>query len=141
MHWDEDGLPKAGSAGSRLGARPTYAEDEIDPEDRIKPGDTIKRDIEVSIDGLVRPGTGGMSAFSPPVDNIPPHRRPPKHDDGDDPRYEVYELEADDLPDELHCRIDPYNHTRHVFIEPAWEMTFEEYQQALHATRGLWHPV
>jgi hypothetical protein len=141
MLWNGDGLPKVGSTGSRLGARPNYAETEIDPEDRIRPGDAIKTDIDVSADGLVQPGTGGMSAFSHPVDNIPPHRRPPKHHDGDAPRYEVYELETDDLPGELDYRIDPHNPTRHVFIEPTREMTFEEYQQALHTTRSLWRPV
>ncbi len=140
MHWDPDGLPKVGSAGTRLGARPEYSEEDIDPEDRIKPGDKIVLDIKVSADGWVQPESGGMSAFFHPVDNIPPHRLPPKHG-GDDPKYEVYELETDDLPDELRCRPVPHNQARHVFIEPAWEMTFEEYQEALHATRGLWHPV
>lgn len=141
MHWDQDGLPKIGSAGSRLGARPEYPEEDIDPEDRIKPGDRIVLDIKVSAGGLVQPETGGMSAFLPPVDNIPSHRRPPKHADGDDPKYEVYELETDNLPDELRCRAVPHNPTRHVFVEPAREMTFEEYQQALHATRDMWRPV
>jgi len=47
-------------------------------------------------------------------------------------------LETDDLPDELQERIDPYNSERHVFIEPARVMSFEEYQQALYATRMLW---
>jgi hypothetical protein len=135
-----DGLPKVGETGSRLGARPQYFEDDIDPEDRIRPGDRIIRDISVSEEGLVQPRTGGMSAFFHPVDNLPPHRRPPKHG-GDDPRYEVYELETDDLPEELQIRIDPYNERRHVFIEPAREMTFEEYQKTLHATRDLWHTV
>jgi hypothetical protein len=135
-----DGLPKVGSAGSKLGARPGYAEDEIDPEDRIRPGDAIRPDIPVSEDGLVQPGTGGMSTALPPIDNLPPHRRPPKHG-GDDPSYEVYELETHELPHELRARVDPTGPARHVFIEPAWEMSFEEYQQALHATRGLWCPV
>jgi hypothetical protein len=81
-----------------------------------------------------------MSAFFHPIDNLPPHRRPPKHG-GDEPRCEIYEIETDDLPEELRIRIDPYNETRHVFIEPAREMTFEEYQQTLHATRSLWRPV
>lgn len=137
---DRDNLPKVGNTGSKLGARPNYSEDDIDPQDRIRPGDTIKRDISVSSDGLVQPGSGGMSAFFYPVDNLPPHRRPPKCG-GDDPKYEVYELDTEDLPDELRVRIDPYNETRHVFIEPSWEMAFEEYQQALHATRSLWRPV
>lgn len=140
MRPDRDGLPKVGSAGSRLGARPGYAEDELDPADRIRPGDYIRPDIRVSAEGLVQPGTGGMSTAMPPIDNLPPHRRPPKHG-GDDRRYEVYELETDDLPDELRERVDPHVPERHVFIEPAREMSFEAYQQALHSTRALWRPV
>jgi hypothetical protein len=140
MRPDTDGMPEVGSAGSKLGARPGYAEDEIDPEDRTRPGDYIRPDIRVSAKGLVQPGTGGMSTAMPPIDNLPPHRRPPKHG-GDDSRCEVYELETGDLPDELRERVDPHGPERHVFIEPAREMSFEAYQQALHSTRALWRPV
>jgi hypothetical protein len=135
-----DGLPKVGPAGSKLGVRPGYAEEEIDPEDRIKPGDHIEPDIRVNTEGLVQPETGGMSVALPPVGNLVPHRRPPKHG-GDDPSYEVYELETDDLPDELQVRPDPAGPTRHAFIEPAREMSIEDYQLALGATRGLWRAV
>jgi hypothetical protein len=135
-----DGLPRVGNSGSKLGARPDYAENDIHPEDRIRSGDSIRLDIRVSADGLVQPNTGGISVALPPASNLPPHRRPPKHE-GDDPSYEVYELETNDLPDELRARVDPRGPTRHVFIEPAWEMSFEEYQQALHATRSLWRLV
>ena len=140
MRRDADGLPKVGSTGSSLGARPGYAEGEIDPEDRIRPGDYIRPDIPVSAEGLVQPGTGGMSTAMPPIDNLPPHRRPPKHG-GDDRKCEVYELETGDLPDDLRERIDPRGPERHIFIEPAREMSFEAYQQALHSTRALWRPV
>jgi hypothetical protein len=47
-------------------------------------------------------------------------------------------LDTEDLPAELQERIDPYNSERHVFLEPARAMSFEDYQQALHATRTLW---
>jgi len=137
---DRDGLPKVGNSGSKLGARPEYAEDAIHPDDRIRPGDRITGDIRVDIDGMVQPGTGGISCAMPPIENLPPHRRPPKHG-GDARGYEVYELETDDLPDELRERIDPYGATRHVFIEPAREMSFADYQQALHSTRALWRVV
>ena len=140
MFRDRDGLAKVDRAGSKLGVGQQYTEDDIDPEDRIRPGDNIKPDISVSADGLVQPVTGGMSAFFYPIDNLPPHRRPPKHG-GDEPRYEVYEIETDALPNELRARRDPKGPTRHVFIEPAWEMSFVEYQLALHATRELWRPV
>jgi hypothetical protein len=37
---DRDGLPKVGNTGSKLGARPQYAENDIHPEDRIRRGTT-----------------------------------------------------------------------------------------------------
>lgn len=127
---DEDGLPRVGATGRTLGARPGYPDDPAEPEP----------DIRVSANGNVYPGTGGASAAIPPVANLPPHRRPPKHG-GRDKRSEVYELETDHLPRELRHRIDPNAPTRHVFIEPSRVMSFEEYQHALHSTRGLWHVV
>ncbi len=138
---DRDGLPRVGNTGSKLGARPGYAEDEMHPEDRLGPGDSIWQDIPVSADGMVYPGTGGMSATIPPIDNMPPHRRPPKHGGDERIRNEVYELETDNLPDNLCVRIDPHASERHAFIEPAREMSFEAYQQALHSTRALWRVV
>ena len=127
---DEDGLPRVGSTGRTLGARPGYPGDPAEPEP----------DIHVSASGNVYPETGGVSVAIPPPDNLPPHRRPPKHG-GKDKRLEVYELETGDLPDELEERIDPNNPARHVFIEPSRVMGFEEYQRALHSTRGFWRVV
>jgi hypothetical protein len=125
---DEDGLPQVGSTGKTLGARP------------VDPGSGVAPDIPTGEHGQVNPETGGMSAAIPPPDNLPPHRRPPSHG-GTDRKIALYELETSELPDELQERTDPYNAERHVFIEPAWPMSFEEYQQALHATRGLWRCV
>jgi hypothetical protein len=123
----DNGLPRVGATGRTLGARPGC------------PGAT-RPDIEVNMDGQVIPETGGMSVAMPPADNLPPHRRPPRYG-GLDRKIVLYELETGELPDELRERIDPYNSERHVFIEPAWAMGFEEYQQALHATRSLWRRV
>lgn len=123
---DRDGLPRVGSTARTLGAR--------SPDDHPEP------DIPLGEGANVYPATGGMSTALPPPNNLPPHRRPPKHG-GWDKKLELYELETDELPDELEERIDPYNPTRHVFIEPSRVMSFEEYQQALHATRVLWRPV
>lgn len=139
---DKDKLPKIGATGRTLGARPGYAEDEIDPEDALKPGDAVRPDIRISEEGIVRPSTGGMSVALPPLTNLRPHRRPPKHGGAKaGKKLEVYELETDELPEELHCRRDPYGFDVHAFIEPRWEMSFEEYQQALHNTRALWRIV
>ncbi len=127
---DEDGWPRVGSTGRTLGARPGYPDDPEEPEP----------DIRVDEDGIVYPGTGGMSVAMPPMENLRPHRRPPKHGGGDK-KLEVYELETDGLPDELQARADPYGPTVHAFFEPAYEMSFDEYQSALHFTRELWRIV
>ena len=127
---DEDGLPRVGSTARTLGARPGYPDDPPD----------LRPDIHISAAGNVYPETGGASTAIPPPDNLPPHRRPPKHG-GTDKRLELYELETNDLPEELEERIDPNNPTRHVFIEPSRVMEFEEYQHALHSTRGFWRVV
>ncbi len=135
-----DGLPKVGPKASNLGVRPNYTEQEIDPEDRIKPGDRVVLDIDVDANGMVQPGMGGMSTNFPPMDNIPPHRRPPKHG-GDDPDYEIYELDTKDLPEGLTIRKVPHNPERQAYVEPAREMSINEYQHLLEDTRALWTRV
>ncbi len=127
---DENSLPRVGSTGRTLGARPGYPGDPEEPEP----------DIRVGEDGIVYPETGGASVAIPPVENRRPHRRPPKHG-GRDKKLEVYELETDRLHDELRARVDPLGPTVHAFIEPAYEMSFDEYQHALHSTRELWSIV
>lgn len=127
---DEDGLPRVGSTGRTLGARPGYPSDPAEPEP----------DIHVSAAGNVYPDSGGASVAIPPMENLRPHRRPPKYG-GKDKKLEVYSLETDDLPEELLIRVDPLGPTVHAFIEPARVMNFDEYQRALHATRGLWQIV
>jgi len=127
---DEDGLPRVGSTGRTLGARPGYPDDPEEPES----------DIRIDEDGIVCPEAGGASVAIPPVENLRPHRRPPKHG-GTDKKVEVYELETDELPDKLQARADPRGPTVHAFIEPAYEMSFDEYQRALHATRAQWYIV
>src|SRR5919199_3345781 len=105
---DENGWPRVGSTGRTLGARPGYPEDPKEPEP----------DIHVDSNGVVYPETGGASVAIPPMKNLPPHRRPPKHG-GRDKKLEVYELETDTLPDELRARRDPFGPNVHAFIEPA----------------------
>lgn len=122
---DEDGLPKIGNTGRTLGVRPQFPKDS---------------DIKINADGTVSPQTGGMSVAEGKPSNLPPHRRSPKHD-GRDKKLAVFELETDDLPDELSCRSDTYGVGVHAFVEPAWTMNFGKYQQALHNTRALWSIV
>lgn len=121
-----DGLPVVGDTGTTLGAR---------PERENAPADT-----EIHADGTVRPYAGGMSTSPPPVTNLQPHRRPKKHG-GRGKGIEVFELDTDDLPDELRARPDPGAPERHVLIEPSRAMGFEEYQRALHSTRVLWRQL
>ena len=127
---DEDGLPRTGATGRTLGARPGYPDDPKEPPP----------DISVDANGIVYPETGGMSVAIPPMKNLPPHRRPPKHGGGGR-KLEVYELETDELPIELRVRVDPFGPTVHAFIEPAYRMSFDEYQRALHTTHEIWHIV
>lgn len=127
MRADEDGLPRFGESGRYLGARPSL------------PGREPDGDIPATEDGAVHPGTGGMSVSPPPVDNLPPHRRPPEYGGtGKDP---VFELETDGLSGDLRYRPDPYSPARHGFIEPSRAMSFEEYRQAIFDTRILWRAV
>jgi hypothetical protein len=122
----DDGSPRLGPTPKTLGARPAGP----DGEDG---------DIPVGEDGMVRPGTGGMSVSPYPPSNIVPFRRPPEHG-GTAKKFRLYEIETDELPEELVARDDPHREG-HVFIEPAREMSFEDYQSALESTEDLWKAV
>lgn len=91
--------------------------------------------------GLVGSGAGGVSVSPASPENLPRHRRPPQFcGTGKDP---IFELETDDLPEELAYRPDPDNPRKHGFIEPTQNtlLSFERYQQLIHETRGLWRLV
>lgn len=133
MRPDEDGQPRVGDRGTTLGVRPGY------PDEPDKPNEPDP-DIRIDTNGNVFPEVGGASVAIPPIENLRPHLRPPKHG-GRNKKVEVYELETDELPDELRVRLDPFGPEVHAFIEPAYEMSFGAYQDALHATRDLWRVV
>jgi hypothetical protein len=117
MKRSQAGLPKTGASARTLGARANI-------------------DIPVDEDERVEPDVGGMSVSPPPPDNLPYHRRPPEFGGtGKDP---IWELDTDELPEDLSYRPDPDNPEGHGFIEPSHPMPFEEYQRALHETRGRW---
>jgi hypothetical protein len=117
MKVGEDGLPKTGASARTLGAR-------------------CNIDIPIDEDGFVELGMDGMSVSPPPPENLPEHRRPPEFGGvGKDP---LWELDTDELPEELYYRPDPDNPEGHGYIAPSRRMTFEEYQRAIHGTRGLW---
>lgn len=117
MMEDEDGLPKIGATSRCLGARPGV-------------------DIRVFDSGSVFSTLQGMSVSPAPPENLPHHRRPPEFDGtGKDP---VFAMDTDELPEEMEYLSDPKKPATHGFIRPAYTMTFEHYQRALHETRELW---
>lgn len=122
-----DGLPLTGPTARTLGARRPDGGKEGDLPVR-EPGD------------MVRPGTGGMSVSPPPADNLPPFRRPPEYG-GIAKKIALYEMDTDELPENLRARPDPENPERHVLIEPAFNMSFDEYERALEGTRALWRSL
>jgi hypothetical protein len=101
----------------------------------------VRRDVDIPVskDDTVEPETGGMSVSPPPITNLHPLRLP--RELGGLGKDSVFELETDELPDELTYRPDPNNPEGHGFIEPSHQMVFEYYERAIHATRGLWRPV
>ena len=118
MRTAEDGLPEIGETGRYLGVR-------------------MDVDVPGGEAGLVEPGTGGMSVVPLPVTNLARHRLP--RELGGTGRDPVFELDTDELPEELNYRPDPENPEGHGFLEPSRRMSFEEYQQAVYSTRVLWH--
>jgi RHS repeat-associated protein len=116
MKSDGKGVPELGASKRTLGAMPDV-------------------DIPV-VSGYVSPGTGGLSVSPGSPYNLPSHRRPPEFGGtGKDP---VWGIRPCDLGLDLSYRPDPFNPSKHGFIEPSRPMKFNEYQDALGATRWLW---
>ena len=117
---ESDGLPEIGETGRYLGVRPDV-------------------DIPVGQDGFVEPETGGMSVVPPPPTNLARHRLPRElSGTGKDT---VFELDTNELPEELVYRPDPDNPEGHGFIEPSHRMSFGDYRRLVHETRSLWRPL
>ena len=111
----------------------------------VRPGE-----IPVAADGLVYPGTGGMSV-APDWQELPPHLIPkrlqPLAPKARGPgSFTCWALGAGPFvagtvaPD-LVLRPDPKDPTRHGFIEPTHPMTPDEYQTALAATLDQWKRI
>jgi hypothetical protein len=117
MRGTEDGSPDLGSSASKLGARPGV-------------------DIPVDENGMVQPETGGMSVNESPT-GMPEFRRPPSFG-GSGKGLNMYRISSCDLGDNLQYVPDSGGHG---FLEPASEMSFEEYAQSLAETASSWIEV
>jgi len=96
----------------------------------------VRPDIDILVDefGDVEPGEG-MSVSPDSLSNLPEHRRPMSAGgSGKDP---IWEIESDELPAPLSYRPDDEDPT-HGFIEPAWPMGLDDFEEALAETRDFW---
>ena len=117
---DEDGRPTVDASARTLGARPLI-------------------DVPGDASDAVDPGTGGMSVSIGVPDGLPAHRRPAGFGgSGVDP---VFAIDVAELGPDLHWRADQDGPSGHGFVEPVRRMAFNDYQQALWATRSRWHRV
>jgi hypothetical protein len=111
-----DGLPEVGDTFARLGVRPT--------------GPGRQGDVRAATPSdPVRPGEGGMSVAADSPNNLPAHMRKPAA------RHPVWEIDSADLGDGLIASAagPPHHH-----IEPDREMTLDELQSLIAATRTRW---
>lgn len=117
---DDDGLPRVDASARTLGARPS---------------------IDVPGDGAddVDPGMGGMSVAIGAAHFLPEHRRPTNlGGSGADP---VFMIEAGELGPDLRVRADEDGPSGHGFVEPVFRMGFDDYQEAIWASRPGWQRV
>ncbi|WP_456238716.1 Tse2 family ADP-ribosyltransferase toxin [Paraburkholderia antibiotica] len=114
MKTGSDGLPVAEPTARGLGARPDV-------------------DIPVGSDGMVHPGTGGISVAPGSAANLPPHRRPASM--GGTGKDCACMLNTTSLPDSLKYVQDSASHGT---IQPSTSMSLSDYQAALASTRDKW---
>lgn len=119
MRQAADGFPETDANGRTLGVRPG--------------------DIPIDPQGMVRPGTDGMSVAPDDPMSLPEWRRPPEL--GGTANHPVFQIPQSSLGPDLQYRADPANPTAHGFVEPSRAMTFDQYQGALWATRKRWSRV
>lgn len=121
---DEDGKPKVGPSARELGVR-------------------RDNDITPSPEGIVEPGTGGMSVSTGNMWSIPPHRRPRPMGNGSSgpPVDVVYRAQVEAICQmRLQVREDlPEIH--HALVEPSVAMQYLEFVNLLECTRNDWDKV
>lgn len=130
----EGNLPLVGhEKGDTLGVR-----------EKIMKGDKEEGDIK-PVNGMVHPGTGGMSV-APGKADLPPHLIPKqyrdKYPDARRSKPDAFpwrmgegEFQAGPLCDGLQLRPED---TTHGFVEPDKAMPLHEYRGAIEATRAEW---
>jgi hypothetical protein len=105
----------------------------------VRPGVGPRTDIPVDDEGLVAPGTGGMSVT--PDDPMRMLERTPwllPKSLGGKGRYPLWSIAEREIGPGLVYRSDPDDPYRHGFIEPARRVPFVEYQELIEGTRDLW---
>lgn len=98
-------------------------------------GARVPADINVTMDGMVRPASGGMSVTFGDPRHLPPHLRPATY--GGRGRNPLWRIQAGDFGPHLRIRIDPDNE-HHGLVEPARTMSWEEYRSHLASSRRAW---
>jgi hypothetical protein len=124
MTKSDGGTPKLGDTKRTLGA---------------KPGSGAKDDILPDAKGMVHPRSGGMSVSPDSPRNLPDFRR--GSDWGGSGKDPTWEMNTRELPDGLSYRPDPANPKGHGFVEPSRSMPFQEYQDLIQGTAGIWRIV
>ncbi len=98
----------------------------------VRPGDDIPVDDEYEVE----PFTGGMSVTPHSPEGLPFFRRPPGHGGtGKDP---VWVLESAELGEGLIFRPDDHSPETHGFVEPAYRMRLDDYEDLLALTHNAW---
>jgi hypothetical protein len=122
---DVDGFPKAGRSARMLGVR-------------------VPEDIVPDENGLVSPGSGGMSVAPGSEWNVPNHRRPRGMKNGSTgnagDRMFAW-LETLIPTDKLKVRADREYPDTHVYVEPAIMIKLTQYESDLADTRTDWRQV
>jgi hypothetical protein len=117
---DLDGLPHVARSAEGLGVR-------LEPP---------IIDIRVDARGLVQPGNG-MSVYGNPL--LMFRQRRPVFLPGGKSTVPLFAIEEDHLPAGL--GLTPPNDQTHMLVQPAEEMSIQEYESLLGATRPLWERI
>jgi hypothetical protein len=112
-----DGKPELGESASTLGVR-------------------VPGDIEPDEIGLVGPGRGGLSVTPDDLAKLPESRLP--RELGGRGNQPVWSISLAALGPDLTYRPDPDDPDRHGFVEPAYNMTQDDYRKSIAVTRDEW---